>query len=111
MWLVTDRGFYSAVDKGDRPGYLCIRARVREDLVRLCELDSMTSYAGRIQHSDTADYRYRLYARRGDWAKALAELGREIDYPNFKNAVEDRQGSQRAGHYLSVWTALARLQR
>ena len=110
MWLVTDRGFNSTVDKGDREGYLCVRARVREDLERLCELPSMASYADRIEQSELADYRYRIYARRADWAVALEQLGREIDYPNFKDAVEDRQGSDRAGHYYSVWSALARLQ-
>lgn len=110
MWIITDRGFYSTVDKGDREGYLCVRARVREDLERLCELAPMAAYSDQIEQNEMSDYRYRVYARRGDWAAALEQLGREIDYPNFKDAVEDRQGSRRAGHYYSVWNALARLQ-
>ncbi|MFA9401270.1 MAG: hypothetical protein ACERKT_09225, partial [Acidobacteriota bacterium] len=64
MWIVTDRGFYSTVDKGDREGFLCVRSRVRQDLERLCELEPMTDYVGEIEQSEMSDYRYRIYARR-----------------------------------------------
>ena len=110
MWVVTDRGFFSAVDKGDREGFICVRARVREDLQRLCELGPMGAYADDIEESQLADYRYRIYARREDWSAALALLGHSIDYSNFKNAVEDRQGTDRAGIYGRVWSTLASLQ-
>ena len=41
MWIVTDRGFFSVVDKGQPEGTLCVRSRVREDLENLCQLDSL----------------------------------------------------------------------
>ncbi len=111
MWLVTDRGFYSVVDKGDRPGYLCVRARVRADLENLFELESLSGYAGDVIETDNSDYRFRVYVTREDWVTASADLARQIDYPNFKSAVEERQGRERAHTYISVWGALATLQR
>ncbi|MCB0858831.1 MAG: hypothetical protein KDB57_12035 [Solirubrobacterales bacterium] len=110
MWLVTDRGFYSVVDKGEPGGMLCVRSRVREDLESLCRLDSMESYSDSIRESDYSDYRFRIFVARGDWEKAASVLASEIDYDNFKNAVADRQGSARASIYSSVWSALRRLQ-
>jgi hypothetical protein len=111
MWLVTDRGFYSVVDKGDREGYLCVRARVGDDLAKLFEIESLAGYAGEVIETDNSDYRFRVYVTREDWVAASADLARQIDYPNFKSAVEDRQGRARADIYMKVWSALARLQR
>ena len=111
MWLVTDRGFYSVVDKGDREGCVCVRARVRDDLLALIELDSLADWEGRIIDTDDSDYRFRIYVTREDWVLAAAELAERIDYDNFKNAVARRQGHDRADTYLEVWRDLARLQR
>jgi hypothetical protein len=111
MWLVTDRGFYSVVDKGDREGFLCVRARVKQDLHNLFELDSMNSYRDDVIETDDSDYRFRVYVSREDWTAAAADLAGEIDYPNFKSEVAAMQGQERANAYMSVWSALARLQR
>lgn len=111
MWMVTDRGFYSVVDKGVVEGELCVRARVRMDLEKLCQLPPMQKYAGSIEESDLGDYRCRINVRREDWIEATALLAGEIDYPNFKNAVKARQGAGRAHTYTNVWTALYELQR
>ena len=59
MWLITDRGFYSVVDKGDREGYLCVRARVRSDLENLFGLDCLAGYAGEVIETGNSDYRFR----------------------------------------------------
>jgi hypothetical protein len=111
MWLVTDRGFYSVVDKGDRPGYLCVRARVRADLESLFEFEPLAGYAGDVIETGDSDYRFRVYFTREDWVSASAELARQIDYPNFKSAVKQRQGRDRADTYLNVWNDLNKLQR
>lgn len=111
MWLITDRGFYSVVDKGDREGYLCVRARVRTDLENLFELESLAGYADDVIETDNSDYRFRVYFRREDWVTASAELARQIDYPNFKSAVGERQGRDRAHTYMKVWDDLNKLQR
>lgn len=111
MWMVTDRGFFSIVDKGDREDQLCVRARVREDLDRLCELAPLKGYAGRIQESELGDYRCRVYVGRDDWIMAAALLAEKIDYPNFKDEVGKKQGHERARLYMKVWSALFELQR
>ncbi|MCB0858675.1 MAG: hypothetical protein KDB57_11230 [Solirubrobacterales bacterium] len=111
MWIVTVRGFYSVVDKGEPEGMMCVRSRVREDLENLCQLGSMDAYSDSIQESGISDYRFRVFVDREDWVQAAAELAREIDYDNFKNAVADRQGPARASIYSKVWSALGRLQR
>ena len=111
MWLVTDRGFYSVVDKGDREGYLCVRARVRSDLENLLKLESLAGYADDVIETDNSDYRFRVSITREDWITASSTLAAEIDYPNFKTAVGERQGHDRAHTYMEVWRALNKLQR
>lgn len=111
MWMVTDRGFFSVVDKGEPEGCLCVRARVRADLEGLCQLDSLKAYADSIEESNVSDYRFRIHPKREDWIEAAADLAGRIDYDNFKNAVADRQGRKRASIYSKVWTVLYRLQR
>jgi hypothetical protein len=111
MWLVTDRGFYSVVDKGDREGFFCIRARVRQDLENLFELDSLANYVDEVIETDNSDYRFRVYVRREDWIAAVADLAGRIDYSNFKSEVARVQGKDRADTYMDVWSALNRLQR
>ena len=110
MWLVTDRGFYSVVDKGDREGHLCVRGRVRADIDALFELDSMKAYADDVIETHDSDYRYRVYVRREDWVAAAADLAGRIDYDNFKNAVGRLQGYERSRAYSKVWQDLYRLQ-
>lgn len=111
MWMVTNRGFFSIVDKGDREDFLCVRARVREDLGNLVKLEPLKAYAGEIQESDLGDYRYRVYVSRDDWIMAAALLAEEIDYANFKDEVARKQGYDRARTYMRVWSALFDLQR
>lgn len=110
MWLITDRGFYSVVDKGDREGHLCVRARVKDDLENLFKLDCLSGYAGDVIDTDNSDYRFRVYVTRADWAAACSTFAVEIDYDNFKNAVGMRQGYGRASTYMGVWDDLATLQ-
>ena len=111
MWMVTNRGFFSIVDKGDREDFLCVRGRVREDMEGLLSLGPLEAYAGELKESDLGDYRYRVYVSRDDWIMAAALLAEEIDYPNFKDEVGKRQGYKRASLYMRVWTTLFGLQR
>ncbi|MGA8218220.1 MAG: hypothetical protein WB771_06610 [Solirubrobacterales bacterium] len=48
---------------------------------------------------------------RDQWREAAAQLAGEIDYDNFKNAVYDRQGSEREHVYHEVWETLKKLKR
>lgn len=106
MWLVTTRGFYSAVEDHEHLGNVLVRARVREDLEALVDLIPSLE----VHETPERDYRFRASVPREAWANAVAELAREIDYPNFKNAVAELQGSDRAHVYSGVWGTLLGLQ-
>jgi hypothetical protein len=107
MWLMTTSGFYSVVEHRRDPERLVVRARAREDIEALREW-----IPGLEPSSDAdADYRWRAVVSRAEWVVALAQIGSEIDYPNFKAAVAQRQGAERATFYTEVWQVLRRIQR
>ena len=132
MWIMTNSGFYSIVekewDKADRT--LTVRARRLSDLERF--LDIAWSGAGRavlearpdhclepgtsvawnaeIEIDDKADYRYRARVDRQGVSEALVRLVVDIDYDNFKNSVAAIGLSDHAKAYGSVWSAMMKLQ-
>ena len=108
MWLFTTIGFFSVVEDADHPDTLKVRARVREDLeaLRQRHLPDLE-----IIESDHTDYRYRAFVARDEWAHAAQMLAVGIDYPNFKSAVAERQGHERAARYGRVWATMLGLQR
>jgi len=106
MWVICARGFYSVVENRNRAGELLVRARVREDLEALRDLLPGVD----VEETPERDYRFRVSVPHEDWALAVAELAREIDYPNFKDAVAERQGRERAHVYSGVWGTLLALQ-
>lgn len=108
MWLITNIGFFSVVQKHVEDDVLTIRARVREDLDRLREtyLPSLTptvTGAG-------ADYKYRATVQHVEFGQAVAKMIDDIDYSNFKNEVTRTQGHRRAKVYHGVWDVLYELQ-
>lgn len=115
MWVASPHGgFYSAVAHRRDPETLIVRARVRADLVALAPLIDGTpknEVLDGIYEDLTADYPYRLNLTRAQWAKAIVALADRIDYDNFKNAVKDNQGKERASVYMGVWTALLGLEK
>ncbi len=58
-----------------------------------------------------SDYRWRAFVAREHWERTAAALAAEIDYPNFKDAVAERQGHERAELYHDVWAVMYRVQR
>ena len=107
MWLMTNFGFFSIVKK-EGEEHLTVRARVKQDLLNLKE--RCLPAAGAIEVSDYTDYRYRVRVTREVFAEALREIALDIDYPNFKNAVAQKQGKARARIYEGVWHQLYDLQ-
>ncbi len=110
MWLITNFGFFSVVEKPDdkKTGTLTIRARAEADLLALRqrylpELGEILAHAG-------TDYRYRAKASRNAVANAMARAVFDIDYSNFKNSVAKQQGHERADVYSEVWSVLFRLE-
>ncbi len=107
MWVITTTGFYSVVEHRRDPERLIIRARAREDI------EALRQWIPAIEpRSDpAADYRWRAVVARAEWVVAVAQIAGEVDYPNFKTAVAQRQGAARACHYTEVWQTLRRIQR
>ncbi len=107
MWLVTTRGFFSVVQDDEDASRVLVRARVREDLEALRDvLPELEPW-----HDPSADSAWRARISRGEWGYALGVMAGEIDYRNFKNAVAERQGYERASVYGEVWRVLYNLQR
>ena len=115
MWLMTPIGFYSVGAHRDKPQRVLVRARCRQDLERLLELDvgGLNDILLRqpIVQTLQADYPYRVELPRMAWEAAALRLAEMVDYPNFKDAVKQRQGKDRADVYMSVWGALHRIER
>lgn len=109
MWLFTDFGFFSVVEKpGDRgDGMLTVRGRVGADMeaFRTRYLPS----ASEIVTLDRADYRYRFRAPKAEVARAMAAIAAGIDYDDFKATVEEKHGWMRHDIYETVWSTLRTL--
>lgn len=107
MWIFTKQGFYSVVQDFRDPSLLLVRARSRADLERLSE-----GLHGRpeILATPDADYPYRLVAQREDFASWLASSAAAADYTNFKAAVAQSAGLERALLYEEVWSDMRRLE-
>lgn len=110
MWLITNFGFFSVVEKPDdkNKGTLTVRSRVKSDLDLLRDryLPGMT----KVLVNAGSDYKYRAKVSRDDLAIAASEMIRDIDYGNFKNSVGKIQGKDRVGVYHKIWDVLYALQ-
>lgn len=103
MWIFTNKGFYSIVQK---PGDSCLTVRARA-----ADLDNLRVFVPQLSalHTPRADYQYRATVSAVDLAIGLGEMVQAIDYSNFKDEVGRRQGWERAGLYGQVWSTLRRL--
>ena len=106
MWVFTTSGFYSVVAHRTRHGHVIVRSRTREDIEAL----SGRIRGLKIEENTGSDYRFRAEVKKADWQNALASMAGAIDYDNFKNAVAERQGSDRARVYSGVWSLVRALQ-
>ena len=106
MWVFTKEGFFSAVEHRGDKRMVCVRARVRQDLVNL---RAKLPGASKIVTTPDADYAFRVVVEKARWAGYVAAAARDIDYDNFKNATT-LECVQRSSAYHSVWAAMERLQ-
>jgi hypothetical protein len=104
MWLMTTKGFISAVAHRDNPELIMIRARERTTLVQLLP-------GKEIIETPSADYRYRCTLPKLEWILLVSDLAQGVDYPNFKTAAAKVKSNSPA--YLDflhkVWSLGERL--
>jgi hypothetical protein len=104
MWLFTPFGFFSVVAHRAHPDRVLVRSRVRADLVELAKREPGKPV---IRRTPEADYPYRIEIARRRLATIVQRFVLdELDYPNFKGAVAERQGFGRAHAYHDVWERL-----
>lgn len=106
MWLATQYGFYSIVQKA--PGEFHVRGRVKQDLENLLQLVGLDL---EVLTWPGADYRYRVIVGEGDFTRIMAALALSLDYPNFKSQIA-RLPDQREklDSFHEIWAIIARLQ-
>jgi hypothetical protein len=100
MWLCLKNSFLSIVSKDCRPDELMVRARRPGDIGKVFP-------DAKVSRNTGSDYLYRTVLPRDVVKQAMAAMIDHVDYPNFKDSVEDT--SLRAA-YLGVWCAMAGLQ-
>jgi hypothetical protein len=92
--------FYSIVAKDCAPNELLVRARRAGDIEKVFP-------DAKVSRNTKSDYLYRAVLPRDVVKQALAAMIDKIDYPNFKDSVED---SSLHAAYAGVWHAMAGLQ-
>jgi hypothetical protein len=100
MWLMLSDCFYSIVAKDCAPNELLVRARRAGDIEKVFP-------DAKVTRNTKSDYLYRAVLPRDVVKEALAAMIDRIDYPNFKDSVED---SSLHAAYAGVWHAMAGLQ-
>lgn len=128
MWVITKDGFYSAVlyrDVGkDLPGRVTRQVKPEDVLVvrtrAYADAEAYITYlrgaigdeslrptpGEHIVETPRADYQYRVFSTRSEWASYLTHAALDIDYKNFKSAIRD---THRHDIYMSVWSVLNRI--
>lgn len=104
MWIMTNVGFISAVDKAkNRRRDLHVRARAKHHLLNI--FPSLRPQD--VQETLGGDYRYRADVARFEVARVIGQMIAAIDYDNFKDSVTDKP-LKRA--YGDVWHTMGELQ-
>lgn len=102
MWIMTKIGFFSIVK---RPEGFHVRARTERDIQNIVELLGVQRY----DEDSKADYRYRVIVSKVDIDGLMRNLGRMIDYRNFKaeiHATPDQVDKSDA--YAQIWGIMHR---
>src|SRR6202021_3335455 len=100
MWIMTNNGYLSIVSKECGPAELLVRARRAGDIEKVFP-------NAKVTRQTDSDYLYRAILPRDVVKRAFAAMIDLIDYPNFKDSVE-QSPSQPA--YVSVWGESPELQ-
>lgn len=106
MWLFTTYGFYSVVQDQENRHKLLIRARAKEDIDNLADLGRRVLGADlNVIHTPAADYAFRVWIDRREWAKLAQVLTVEsVTYPNFKAEIHGQPDRDSA--YMRLWSIM-----
>lgn len=106
MWLATQHGFFSIVQK--ESDLYFIRARLRQDLENLKQLAELDD---EIHEWPQADYRFRIMVDMESLLEIMVKMTTALDYPNFKGRIYEREEqSHKLGRYHRIWEMMADLQ-
>lgn len=100
MWIMLNNAFLSIVSKDCGPDELLVRSRVAGHIEAVFH-DAV------VRRTPGNDYLFRAVVKRSVVANRLAEVASSVDYPNFKDSVDD-DALHRA--YSAVWGVMARTQ-
>lgn len=107
MWVFTESGFISIVNKGER-GKLMVRARDRRSLEAVC--DRLDLPRTSIYNKEPSDYGFRIQITPAQLSRYLELTVGRIDYSNFKDRVTETRGDAWHDALMSVWSAMYALQ-
>lgn len=97
MWICLNNAFYSIVNYSEGKGpNLLVRARFKGDINR-------TFPEVEEKHLPGRDYAWRAEVSRERVAKAMHDAVMNINYPNFKDSVEE---NWRHDVYAELWSVL-----
>jgi hypothetical protein len=94
MWIFTNNGMVSIVQKPGDTEYLTVRARVKGDIERVFP-------GAKTQAGGGTDYAYRAKIHRNTVAQVIHDQIMGIEYDNFKNSIKDHDHHD---HCAGVWS-------
>jgi hypothetical protein len=101
MWICLNNAFLSIVSNPSDAATLLMRARRKGDI------EAVFGQNVEVVTLPKRDYQFRALLPRDAVATAIGEALKAIQYPNFKNSVDD---DALHGAYAKVWQVMADLQ-
>jgi hypothetical protein len=105
MWLVTETGFISVVQKKTSDERLTVRSRDPHSLLAVCEKLGLDPVQ-KISLTLDTDYPYRMWLTREQVQDFVVDSVENIDYSNFKDRITDRRGRVWHDALMNVWCSL-----
>ena len=115
MWVFTQIGFFSVVQDGQDGSRVIVRGRSRRDMDKLAEFAAGTLGIDppAVTETPNSDYGYRITdMTKAAWGKVISRLCEEINYPTFKQRVDElyRGNWARREAYHDIWGIMYDLQ-
>lgn len=110
MWIFTNYGFVSAVKHNAKKDTLLVRAREPGVLEQFAARHGIEA---KVTKTPKADYLYRAEFKKEDFANAVADEARSIDYGNFKASFKAAKPENTfESHFalMDVWDVMRSLQ-